>query len=177
VDSTIIPQEDVWKTLPTYSLLPRRHVTSLLLLPTRLGTDLFSPFTTVYGPHEVFFGTWLSVLGLLRQDGDDEVLRVPPVFALWRHINDPSPVTWDVFEEGWRRAREKGSLLCRKFRGGVVDVEGWEEVVSRRSRSREKRGRSRSRSREGKGRSRSRSRERRRRDDDYHRHREDRRSR
>lgn len=179
VDSNVIPAENVWKTLPTYSILPRRHVGALLKLPARLGCDLFSLFKAVWGPDEIFFGTLLSVLGLLREDEDDEVMRVPPTYAMWRKVNDPNPVSWETFDEGFRRARERGSLFARKFKAGVVGVEEWEEKVERprppveegggkdvdrrRSRSRErKRSRSRSRERRRRSTSRSRSRERRR---------------
>jgi hypothetical protein len=47
VDTSVVPEGDVWKSLPTYTVMTRRHVGALLSLPRRLGGDVFPLFAKV----------------------------------------------------------------------------------------------------------------------------------
>ena len=71
-----VPSEAIYKALPGWGVLCRAHVKAILdMLPSH---DFWKAFETCWAPEEVYFGTALSLLGLLT-----EVQNKSLVYAEW----------------------------------------------------------------------------------------------
>lgn len=95
IDTTIIPKEAIWKSLPGWIMLSRRHAEEIVALVSKFGdwkeidtsttqtsTPISHPIIRAFGtggtfdraergvfaPEEMFFATMLSILGYLRQN-------------------------------------------------------------------------------------------------------------
>lgn len=134
VDSKLIPSEYVWKSLPGWIMLTRKHAEAIISLPQKVGCDDFVvAWNEVHAPEEVYFPTMLALVGFLRDSnrGPDEVLRQPSTFAEWKRPSDANPVNFDsLTSELLQRLRSSGAMFARKFRVDTVDVDHWEKLVN-----------------------------------------------
>lgn len=78
VDATVIPPRSVWKTIPGWMMLTRRHAAEIINLRACVGHDLVQAWGPggqwrlgygVFAPEEVFFSTLLAILGYLKRGG------------------------------------------------------------------------------------------------------------
>ena len=78
VDATVIPPRSVWKTIPGWMMLTRRHAAEIINLRACVGYDLVQAWGPggqwrlgygVFAPEEVFFSTTLAILGYLKRGG------------------------------------------------------------------------------------------------------------
>eukprot|EP01031_Cornospumella_fuschlensis_P032007 gene32007-38700_t len=169
VDQTVIPRKAVWKSLPGWVCLTRRHALEILTLIEKTGgykkgiqyttprsdkpldggentSDLIDAFGApgqwyegkggVHAPEEVFFPTMLALLGYLRSNGEDEVLRRRVNYAEWKKRSDANPITYPALTpQLYATIRSSGSLLGRKFARGGTSVDTWMRIVASHSSS------------------------------------------
>lgn len=78
VDAGMVPERAVWKAIPGWIMLIRRHAAEICNLQACVGDDLVRAWgpggpwregSGVWAPEEVFFATMLSLLGYLRRGG------------------------------------------------------------------------------------------------------------
>jgi len=142
VDSRIVPPMAVWKAIPGWVMLTRRHAAEVVCLPKASGCDLVSAWGPggqwsedkggVFAPEEVFFATMLAILGYLRKDGQrDEVRRQMVTFASWQRRGDANPIAYTQFNRGMLESfRSSGCVFARKFGKGVVNRATWERILA-----------------------------------------------
>lgn len=133
VDRTMVPQLCVWKALPGWIMLTRKHAQAIVDLPSMIGGDeLWPAFRRVFAPEEVYFPTMLAVLGVLRPNAEetDEVVRKSVTHAQWAKNGDARPVTFDVLtRQLLTELRETGSLFARKFGPTNAPPKTWQRLV------------------------------------------------
>jgi hypothetical protein len=128
VNEKVIPPKNVWKTIPGWIMLNRRHAAEISILaskscshapcnnkPDRSGclgvsedADLVRAWGeggtwredngNVWAPEEVFFPTMLSILGYLNESGKDEVVRKSVTYARWKKLGDANPISFSVLD-------------------------------------------------------------------------------
>ena len=149
VDQTIIPQKYVWKALPGWIMLTRRHAVEIVRLPTLVNADLITAWGPggqwnerkggVFAPEEVYFATNLSILGYLRDNGKndvkrtgDEVYRQRVTWAQWKKHGDANPITYSDFSVDMiRRFRLEGAVFARKFDKNSCNAQKWLDVINK----------------------------------------------
>lgn len=138
--SNSIPTSAIYKALPGWCLLSRKHAQCILDLPEKQlgGMNLWPAFERVWAPEEVYFPTALSLCGYM--DDDDEVLKRSLMYSEWdtrasNHKDRAHPLTFDDnFDYTLvRRVRSEknGALFIRKVKR-KLDLNIWEEIVIRR---------------------------------------------
>lgn len=132
VDPKVIPRQTVWKALPGWILLTRKHAADICDIQRRVGgTDIISAWTRVFAPEEVYFPTLLCILGYLRESGEDEVLRRRVTYAKWMRPSDARPVTYDTIDSALVSSmRATGSLFARKFSRKYVNAQAWRDALA-----------------------------------------------
>jgi hypothetical protein len=93
--SHIIPYEAIWKALPGWCVLSKKHMKLVLDMPVKHlgGKELYPIFGTVWAPEEVFFPTALSLLGVLPSD---EVIRNQSLVYSHFIRGQPHPKEYDL---------------------------------------------------------------------------------
>lgn len=141
VDTRIIPREAVWKALPGWIMLTRRHAMDIIGLLRHTGgydlnrthdgvssIDLVRAFGPpgqwnensggVFAPEEVFFATMLSLLGYLKT-GFETQAEVKPLsisYATWARRGDANPqIIHHLDSIQLHKMRRTGALMARKF--------------------------------------------------------------
>lgn len=155
VNDKIIPPNVVWKCIPGWIMLSRRHAAEISLLTAKSCTHV--PFSTsksscclgsdaeadlvkawgdggtwtesngnVWAPEEVFFPTLLSILGYLKESGKDEVRRRSVTYAKFKKVGDANPIAFVNMDATLLKdLRGSGSLFGRKFGAGTIDIARW----------------------------------------------------
>ena len=149
VDQSIIPQKNVWKALPGWIMLTRRHAVEIVRLPTLVNADLIAAWGPggqwserkggVFAPEEVYFATNLSILGYLRDNGKndmkrtgDEVYRQRVTWAQWKKHGDANPITYSDFSvDIIRKFRSEGAVFARKFDKSSCNAQKWLNVINK----------------------------------------------
>ena len=133
--SPYIPYDTIYKALPGWCLLSRKHIQKILDLPEDLGEDLWPAFEKVWAPEELYFPTALALIGALPSN---EVVRKSLVFAKWdtkaKHQKDRAhPNVYDE-EFGYNLVnyvRGEGCFFMRKLKARV-NLRLWEDIVVRK---------------------------------------------
>lgn len=149
LDQTIIPQKNVWKSLPGWIMLTRRHAVEIVRLPVLVNADLITAWGPggqwnerkggVFAPEEIYFATNLSILGYLRDNGKndvknpgDEVYRQRVTWAQWKKHGDANPITYTDFSVDLIRAfRQEGAVFARKFDKNSCNAQKWLDVINK----------------------------------------------
>ena len=148
----------MWKAVPGWIVLNRRHATELVALNSfrePLG-DLVrawgppGPWTErkggVFAPEEVFFPTMLALLGYLDSNklkliesaaANNQPLKYPrevlirsAMYAEFERNGDANPRSFDRLAESFvSQCRREGYLFARKFPDRSVSVEEWSQRV------------------------------------------------
>ena len=128
-----IPSDAIYKALPGWCLLSKKHAKQILDLPKSIGDkNLYPLFEKVWAPEEVFFPTALSLVGVLP---GKEVIGKSIMWAKWderaRGQERSHPIVYDgKFSRTLvLNARERGCFFMRKFKR-AIDVRDWEMIVS-----------------------------------------------
>jgi len=157
VDQTMIPQKAVWKTIPGWMMLNRRHAAEIVNLQACVGDDLVRAWGPagqhregrgVFAPEEMFFSTMLAILGYLRKggggvsstaaavaggaaaSGKDQVRRRMVTFAAWARAGEPNPITYEqLTPKMLADFRKDGCLFARKFAKNSVTLATWRSLV------------------------------------------------
>lgn len=136
LESTI-PSDAIWKALPGWCLLSRKHAQSVIDLPMSLGgrdMELWPLFEDVWAPEEVFFPTALALCGHLP--GPDVVFEALTHSKWNERANDDRdrahPMVYDgQFTKRLLNIIRSGGVGCcfmRKLKQSL-DVETWERIV------------------------------------------------
>ena len=127
-----VPSEAIYKALPGWCLLSKKHAKQVLDLPKSLGgKDLYPLFQNVWAPEEVFFPTALSLVGALP---GKEVVGKSIMWAKWderaRGSERAHPIDYDgKFSRNLVKcAVKEGCFFMRKFKM-PVNVRMWETIV------------------------------------------------
>ncbi|KAL9178337.1 hypothetical protein ACHAXT_001765 [Thalassiosira profunda] len=134
-----VPAEAIYKALPGWCFLSRKHAHSILDLPSQLeGSNLWPAFERVWAPEEVFVPTALAIGGHM-----EEVVRRPLTHSQWderaaNHKDRAHPLAYDGhFDDGLvSRVRRDGCLFLRKMKR-PLNVDVWEQIVVQRRRGRD----------------------------------------
>eukprot|EP01036_Dinobryon_divergens_P022065 gene22065-30299_t len=150
VDSRIIPPEAVWKAVPGWIALNRKHAMEIVALSldgARLGLqDLVLAWGPggqyseekggVFAPEEVYFPTMLALLGYLRKGASSEGAQKGEVklrsvnYAEFVRRGDPNPKTFSYISSKLVAAfRRTGALFARKFGKGSITTQQWHHAV------------------------------------------------
>jgi hypothetical protein len=145
VDSSIIPQTSVWKSIPGWIMLCRRHAKLLFDLPHALGEDLVAAWgkgqyreggSNVWAPEEVYFPTLLALLGYLRDGGEvegeneDQVRRKSVTYAEFKRQGDANPIAYPALTNTLlKNFRIAGAVFARKFGSGACTLEHWKFMM------------------------------------------------
>ncbi|KAL7529128.1 hypothetical protein ACHAXR_002806 [Thalassiosira sp. AJA248-18] len=129
-----VPGETIFKALPGWCLLSRKHAQSILDIPSQLeGSNLWPAFERVWAPEEVFIPTALAICGHM-----DEVSQRALTHSQWderaaNHKDRAHPLSYDgCFDDGLvSRVRRDGCLFLRKIKT-PLDVNVWEQIVVQR---------------------------------------------
>lgn len=133
-----VPHNAIYKTLPGWCMLSRRHMGQILDLPRALGdsVELWPAFENVWAPEEVYFPTVLALIGILP---GKEVIPKSLMFAKWdekaQNNHDRShPFVYDnnFNEQLVYTVRQKGCFFMRKLRC-PIDQSVWNRIVVRPS--------------------------------------------
>lgn len=161
VDGRIIPRGAVWKALPGWIMLTRRHALDISGLLHHTGgyalnsrhdgittIDLVRAFgppgqwhedsNGVFAPEEVFFATMLGLLGYLKPGYEqlNEVKSQSISYATWARRGDANPqIIPELNRDQLERMRRTGALMARKFDKNDRLVEQWRRLVLDKSRS------------------------------------------
>lgn len=139
-------EQAVWKSVPGWIVLNRRHACEISLLPRCVGDDLVSAWGPggqwsedkggVFAPEEVYFATMLAILGYLRKapstvSGCREVALQSSTFAKWRRLGDANPISYaSLTAPLLDEIRSSGALFARKFaRPEDCRLEDWRRLV------------------------------------------------
>ena len=127
-----VPTEAIYKALPGWCLLSKKHAKQVLDLPKSLGgKDLYPLFQNIWAPEEVFFPTALSLVGTLPSQ---EVVGKSIMWAKWderaRGSERAHPIDYDgKFSRNLVKcAVKEGCFFMRKFKI-PVSVRMWETIV------------------------------------------------
>ena len=72
----------------------------------------------------------LAILGYLRKDQEDEVLRKSSTFAEFARRGDANPVSFKELNAGLiERMRRSGAIFGRKFSRGSCHISRWSSLV------------------------------------------------
>ena len=117
------------------------------MLPTWVGADLVEawgsgPFKkghgNVWAPEEVYFPTILAILGYLRDDMDDEVVRKSVTFSEISRNGDAHPNSFQrLTAEVVMRMKASNAIFGRKFSEGSCSLSTWLQVTEQPSFSKE----------------------------------------
>lgn len=130
----LLVQQLVWKALPGWILLTRRHAVDVLSLHRRVGgeaTDTYSPpidgdigaftasravdlphaFRNVYAPEEIFFPTMLAICGHLT----DRRLVASNVDVIIGSGNAPQVLKRRVTHAEWRAPSDPNPIMYDKL--------------------------------------------------------------
>jgi hypothetical protein len=134
------PPESIYKALPGWCLLSRKHAQSILDLPTVLGlhkesqeeSDLCTLFENVWAPEELYFPTCLALTGHLS---GGNVTFKSLIFAFWdEKARNPSnrahPLAYDhdFGESLVTELRQSGYLFMRKLQR-PIGVHIWKHSI------------------------------------------------
>lgn len=79
----------------------------------------------------MYFPTLLAILGYLREDQDDEVVRKSSTYAVIARNGDANPIVYDQLNsEIIQSMRSSGVIIGRKFRQGSCDLSLWLSLVN-----------------------------------------------
>ncbi len=128
-----VPEESIYKALPGWCLLTKKHAKQILDLPSQEldGDDLYPLFRDVWAPEEVYFPTALSLLGVLP---GKEIISKSIMWAKWddraRGQERAHPIEYDGrFGAALvREARQEGCYFMRKLKRSL-DVRSWNLAV------------------------------------------------
>jgi hypothetical protein len=127
-----LPTLAIYKALPGWCLLSKKHAEQVLNLPEQLGgKELYPLFKSVWAPEEVFFPTALSLVGILP---GNEVVQRSIMWAKWDERAKGSqrahPIVYDgdFGENLVTRARNEGFMFMRKFKQ-KLNVLDWERII------------------------------------------------
>ena len=127
-----VPTEAIYKALPGWCLLSKKHAKQVLDLPKSLsGKDLYPLFQHIWAPEEVYFPTALSLVGALPSR---EVVGRSIMWAKWderaRGSERAHPIDYDGrFSRNLVMcAVKEGCFFMRKFKI-PVNVRLWETIV------------------------------------------------
>jgi len=154
-----IPSEAIYKALPGWCFLSRKHAQSILDLPSHLGgLNVWPAFEQVWAPEEVYFPTALALCGHMEDvldfgsditynNNDDKsgdllrdhaVVRRAVTHSQWderaaNHRDRAHPLCYDgrFDHELVKEVRSNGCLFLRKLKQSV-DVNLWEKIVIHR---------------------------------------------
>lgn len=139
VDPAVIPPRAVWKTIPGWMMLNRRHAAEIVNLQACIGDDLVRAWGPggpwregrgVWAPEEVFFSTMLALLGYLRKGGADEVRRRTVTYAAWARDGEANPIFHNRLTPSLlAEFRQTGCLFARKFARGSVSLSEWRALI------------------------------------------------
>ncbi|KAL3796709.1 hypothetical protein HJC23_010009 [Cyclotella cryptica] len=126
-----IPVEAIFKALPGWCLLSRKHAQHIIDLPSRLGgMNLWPAFEKVWAPEEVYFPTALNICGLM-----DEVVRRSVTHSKWNekasNLKDRAhPICYDGYfdDDLVHQVSSEGCLFLRKMKQSI-DMEVWHGIV------------------------------------------------
>jgi len=131
-----LPTSAIYKALPGWCLLSKKHAELVINLPDKLaGKELYPLFKSVWAPEEVFFPTALSLVGTLP---GSEVVQRSIMWAKWDERAKGSqrahPIVYDgnFGEKLVTRARNEGYMFMRKFKQ-KLNVVDWERIIFRKS--------------------------------------------
>ena len=134
-----IPSETIYKALPGWCLLSRKHAQSILDLPSQQlgGMNLWPAFERVWAPEEVFLPTALALGGNMNEA---DVSRRALTHSQWdaraaNHKDRAHPLSYDgcFDDELVSRVRSDGCLFLRKIKR-PLNVTIWEDIVVRHRR-------------------------------------------
>ena len=149
VNDTMIPSTYVWKCIPGWMMLNRRHAVEIIQMEKIAGADLVPAWgkgqwhesgTGVWAPEEVYFPTMLALLGYLRDSGEsngsDQVMRRKVTYAEFAKRGDANPITYTElnasllrkFRGNTNNNYEQGSVFARKF-AGSVSLNRWKQLI------------------------------------------------
>ena len=126
-----VPDEAIYKALPGWCLLSKKHAKRVLNLPSELGENLYPLFEKVWAPEEVFFPTALSLLGFLP---GNEVVPKTIMWAKWderaRGQERAHPIEYDrdFSRTLVRDARSEGCFFMRKLKKSL-EIRCWESII------------------------------------------------
>ena len=159
VNDQIIPASYVWKCIPGWMMLTRRHAVEINQIPTILSSNNNSSNNynssdsdsdvvdvvkawgqgqwnednnNVWAPEEVYFPTMLALLGFLRDvtDNSDQVDRKKVTFMEFKKQGDANPISFPYLGKKLiEKCRENGSVFARKFAKGAVSVDQWRKMI------------------------------------------------
>ena len=132
-----VPSAAIFKALPGWCVLSRKHVQEIVDLPKKLdGHELIRAFTNCWAPEEVYFPTALALLGYIQTDA---VVRKSLVHAEWneraRNERDrahPRCFDGEFDRDLVRELRSKGCLFVRKVKYSMP-LHEWQRAVQGRA--------------------------------------------
>ena len=139
-----VPRAAVWKSLPGWVALSRRHAEMVQRVPLLVGEehDLVAAWETVWAPEEVYFPTLLSLAGVLTARSTTTATSVAEAscvqrrmvtFADWARKGDANPISFSgpITAEFVAQVRQNhGSLFARKFKTTVsCPFDAWLHAV------------------------------------------------
>ena len=133
-----VPGETIYKALPGWCFLSRKHAQDILNLPSQLGgMNLWPAFERVWAPEEVFIPTALAICGHMN---NNEVSRRALTHSQWderaaNHKDRAHPLTYDGYfdDKLVSRVRHDGCLFMRKLKM-PLDVSTWDQIIVQRKR-------------------------------------------
>ena len=133
-----VPGETIYKALPGWCFLSRKHAQSILNLPTQLGgMNLWPAFERVWAPEEVFISTALAICGHMN---NNEVSRRSLTHSQWderaaNHKDRAHPLAYDGYfdDKLVSRVRRDGCLFMRKLKM-PLDVSTWDQIIVQKRR-------------------------------------------
>lgn len=153
VDPAVVPRAAVCKCLPGWIAVQRAHAEEVVALTALLGgwgdegggeglrwserrppatepRALLDAWVGVHAPEEVFFPTALALLGYLRTDDGDGVVRRSVCFAEWPRIDAAHPARFARLDAALvGRMTAGGALFGRKFPPGACRRDQWLRAV------------------------------------------------
>lgn len=133
-----MPGETIYKALPGWCFLSRKHAQNILNLPSQLGgMNLWPAFERVWAPEEVFIPTALAICGHMN---NNEVSRRALTHSQWderaaNHKDRAHPLTYDGYfdDKLVSRVRNDGCLFMRKLKM-PLDVSTWDQIIVQKRR-------------------------------------------
>jgi len=133
-----VPGETIYKALPGWCFLSRKHAQNILNLPSQLGgMNLWPAFERVWAPEEVFIPTALAICGHMN---NNEVSRRALTHSQWderaaNHKDRAHPLTYDGYfdDKLVSRVRNDGCLFMRKLKM-PLDVSTWDQIIVQKRR-------------------------------------------
>ena len=133
-----MPGETIYKALPGWCFLSRKHAQDILNLPSQLGgMNLWPAFERVWAPEEVFIPTALAICGHMN---NNEVSRRALTHSQWdersaNHKDRAHPLAYDGYfdDKLVSTVRRDGCLFMRKLKI-PLDIPTWEQIIMQRRR-------------------------------------------